>query len=1040
MTRIRLQAFPAQYTPIPFEYFSFLARQKELKAEKELAIDTELGKTKGAFAALQAAPGHEALREALVKDFDSRVNNLYDKYKNNLTSREMARELTSLKTEFVNNPSVQKVSKSWDWYSKNQATLWDVQSKSGFVDAPGILNNKGQFEPNEIEYNYSAFKITPYGGDVLTRMQQTITLSKEQKIKESGIEQATDADGNLLFDLNNRPVYRKEDVETVFKNPETLNATLDSIYDTIVTNAEIVPEYKWLVRDLKGRYGEKGWKGALANIINEQAAPPNYFEWRDKKVSYLDEDGKQTTGRTKKEETSNKGPKNLSPEGKEVTVSVDPVMNELNQPVYSADDFEKYYQNTRDRINTLRGEALNLFFKDANGNSTLVNEDGTPKKYKNGRDVTGFVQTEYGPQIDVNYISDPNLKSQALAKNNELRYSYLKMQELQFARAHFARNNNFDADMPLENMVNPDVKKAAYSYTGITMDKQVIHSQLLETLKTAASNNQKIDPQVLELVNTLQTPVYEKGRFLDIHSPNYEETVTRNLQVLDGIANHKNAPQSTKLAAVEMRKQFDGILQREFKKDIKYRNYSQDLEKWLQSTVYKQEFRYALVKDEDVKTAKNLAELGRGDGSFERAKVDTEKPLFGSSKNIKEKTALQANDYFWDNASYHIRYDSSRSEWVVDVVGATEKDSADPLKFEAIEIRNVTGVSELANKIDPIMSVQYLTEQQQFFDQLNATNGRMAILSSYKSVKDAAGNVTKVEDLGIKVKTVLETVESGEDVTPSDYIFKLPELNSTANGPLVMKASSYYDLNKFIFEYNDIKSNTVYTEEEKAERLDTLIQNANKYNIVAFNGDIGGLNSEYFPIENSAYNKRNNVVSTTTPRGTTTSTIQTPSYTNMLGPEYAKLSGILNRVEASSYDTLFNNAEIKSGPFQGMTVTDKTLGELYEFTSTGGDYDIYTKNTRDPDDPKSQPKATPLGKYQIVGATLRAVAKALNLSDDTKFTPEIQDKMFLYLLNQRLKRGRTTAEKRAQLRAEWEGLIKVKDSELDEAIKELEKK
>jgi len=143
--------------------------------------------------------------------------------------------------------------------------------------------------------------------------------------------------------------------------------------------------------------------------------------------------------------------------------------------------------------------------------------------------------------------------------------------------------------------------------------------------------------------------------------------------------------------------------------------------------------------------------------------------------------------------------------------------------------------------------------------------------------------------------------------------------------------------------------------------------------------------------------------------------------------------GILNRVEASSYDTLYNNAENKSDTFKGTKVSTKTLGELYDFTKSGGEYDKYTKGIRN-----STVKATPLGKYQIVGATLKAAAKALGLEDNTVFTPEIQDKIFIYLLEQRLKKGGTLAEKRNQLRAEWEGLKNVSDTELDEAIQSLE--
>jgi muramidase (phage lysozyme) len=142
---------------------------------------------------------------------------------------------------------------------------------------------------------------------------------------------------------------------------------------------------------------------------------------------------------------------------------------------------------------------------------------------------------------------------------------------------------------------------------------------------------------------------------------------------------------------------------------------------------------------------------------------------------------------------------------------------------------------------------------------------------------------------------------------------------------------------------------------------------------------------------------------------------------------------LLNKVEAGSYKTLYNNAETTSKSFKDVDITSKTLAELYEFTKSGGAYDKYSKEIR-----KSVKKATPLGKYQIVGQTLKDAATALGLPDDTMFTPEIQDKMFIYLLQQRLTKGGTLAEKRTQLRNEWEGLNNVSDTELDEAIKLIE--
>ncbi len=69
-------------------------------------------------------------------------------------------------------------------------------------------------------------------------------------------------------------------------------------------------------------------------------------------------------------------------------------------------------------------------------------------------------------------------------------------------------------------------------------------------------------------------------------------------------------------------------------------------------------------------------------------------------------------------------------------------------------------------------------------------------------------------------------------------------------------------------------------------------------------------------------------------------------------------------------------------------ITDLNLGELKQVQY------IMLKNGA---------KSTPMGKYQIILSSLPDIQKALNLGDEIKFSPEIQDKMAIQLLKQ--KRG-----------------------------------
>jgi muramidase (phage lysozyme) len=109
-----------------------------------------------------------------------------------------------------------------------------------------------------------------------------------------------------------------------------------------------------------------------------------------------------------------------------------------------------------------------------------------------------------------------------------------------------------------------------------------------------------------------------------------------------------------------------------------------------------------------------------------------------------------------------------------------------------------------------------------------------------------------------------------------------------------------------------------------------------------------------------------------------------------------------------------------------------TLGEVLKFSDPKGEYAAYSK--------KAVGKtATPMGRYQIVGQTLRNLMKipSLNLKSTDKFSGPLQDKLFEYLATNALIGKSTPEQKRTALRNVWEGLIHTTDKELDDAINSL---
>lgn len=139
------------------------------------------------------------------------------------------------------------------------------------------------------------------------------------------------------------------------------------------------------------------------------------------------------------------------------------------------------------------------------------------------------------------------------------------------------------------------------------------------------------------------------------------------------------------------------------------------------------------------------------------------------------------------------------------------------------------------------------------------------------------------------------------------------------------------------------------------------------------------------------------------------------------------LLSLIDRTEGgANYDTLFGHSQ-KSGPFSGTQISNMTLGELGKFADPSGQYGQWVKG-------KVGRVATPLGRYQFVGTTLRNVAKDMGLPDDTVFNRGTQDAMFKHHARKTLARASTPDAKRALMRGQWEGFNSVSDAELDSAI------
>lgn len=146
----------------------------------------------------------------------------------------------------------------------------------------------------------------------------------------------------------------------------------------------------------------------------------------------------------------------------------------------------------------------------------------------------------------------------------------------------------------------------------------------------------------------------------------------------------------------------------------------------------------------------------------------------------------------------------------------------------------------------------------------------------------------------------------------------------------------------------------------------------------------------------------------------------------------------INKVESGTggYNTLYANAD--STEFSDVKVSEMTLDELVTFSRPSNDYGRWVK-PRLPEDSEARKKgytSTPMGKYQIVGTTLKTTMKQMGLDGSEVFTPELQDRMAIHIGKKALK-DKTGKAAISALRSTWEGFKKIADEDLLKIAEEL---
>lgn len=142
------------------------------------------------------------------------------------------------------------------------------------------------------------------------------------------------------------------------------------------------------------------------------------------------------------------------------------------------------------------------------------------------------------------------------------------------------------------------------------------------------------------------------------------------------------------------------------------------------------------------------------------------------------------------------------------------------------------------------------------------------------------------------------------------------------------------------------------------------------------------------------------------------------------------LSAIDSTEGAGGYDTLYGHAQ-RNGALAGTDVSKMTLGQAMAFADPSGPYAQQVKS-------QIGRVATPMGRYQIVGTTLRNAVEKMGLDPNTPFDAGTQDAIATYLAKQRISGAGSLDGKISALRSEWAGLRNVPRDRMAQIIADLE--
>lgn len=131
------------------------------------------------------------------------------------------------------------------------------------------------------------------------------------------------------------------------------------------------------------------------------------------------------------------------------------------------------------------------------------------------------------------------------------------------------------------------------------------------------------------------------------------------------------------------------------------------------------------------------------------------------------------------------------------------------------------------------------------------------------------------------------------------------------------------------------------------------------------------------------------------------------------------------------YDTLFGHSQRDGGAFAGTRVSNMSIKDALAFADPNGPYAQSVKG-------KIGRVATPMGRHQIVGTTLRNAVGEMGIDLNTPFNKGTQDAIAAHLARNRLAGQSSMEGKVSALRSEWEGFKHVPYSEMVQIVNDFQ--